>query len=59
MLVAVTIENLKILKYHTFWKTTLLLSIICRKCNNKDKKVFSEKESIEILIGLCENILLL
>ena len=28
---------------------TLVLSIICSKCKNEDKKLFKEDESIEIL----------
>ena len=37
---------------------TLVLSIICSKCKNEDKKIFKEEESIEILktLGLIENI---
>ena len=37
---------------------TLLLSIICSKCKNEDKKLFKEEESIEILkiLGLIGNI---
>ena len=45
----VTKENLKILKYHTLSKKTLVLSIINRKCKNEDEKIFKENESIEIL----------
>ena len=45
----VTIENLKILKYHTFSKKTLVLSIISSKCKNEDEKIFKENESIEVL----------
>ena len=44
MLFVVSIENLKILKYHT-----LFLSIICSKCKNEDQKIFKDKESIKIL----------
>ena len=42
---------------HIFEKT-LVLSIICSKCENEDKKVFKEGESIEILkfLGLIENV---
>ena len=29
---------------------TLILSITCRKCGNKDEIIFKEEESIEILI---------
>ena len=37
---------------------TLVLSIICSKCKNEDKKIFKEEDSNEILkiIGLIENI---
>ena len=37
---------------------TLVLSIICSKCKNEDKKILKEEESNEILkiIGLIENI---
>ena len=46
----VSIENLKTIKYHIYiLEKTLVLSIICSKCNNEDKKIFKEKESIEIL----------
>ena len=49
----------------TYWKLkkpkisyllekTLVLSIICSKCKNEDKKLFKEEESIEIskVLGL-------
>ena len=37
---------------------TLVISIICCKCKNKDEKLFKEEESIEILkiLGLVANI---
>ena len=37
---------------------TLVLSIICSKCKNKDEKIFKEEESIEILkiLGLVNSI---
>ena len=37
---------------------TLVLSIICSKCENEDEKIFKEEESIEILkiLGLINNI---
>ena len=37
---------------------TLVLSIICSKCKNKDEKIFKEEKSIEILkiLGLINNI---
>ena len=60
MLFVVSIENFKILKYHTFSKKHffLLFSIICSKCKNEDEKIFKEEKSIEILktLGLIENI---
>ena len=36
----------------------LVLSIICNKCKNEDKKSFKKEESIDILkiLGLIENI---
>ena len=45
---AVNIENFTNLKYHILQKK-LVLSIICIKCGSKDKKIFKEEESIEIL----------
>ena len=30
------------------FEKTLVLSIICSKCENKDEKIFKEEESIEI-----------
>ena len=37
---------------------TLVLSIICSKCKNKDEKIFKKEDSIEILkiVGLIKNI---
>ena len=37
---------------------TLVLSTICKKCENEDEKLFKEEESIEILeiLGLIKNI---
>ena len=37
---------------------TLVLSIICSKCKNEDKKLFKEEESTEIfkVLDLIENI---
>ena len=42
---------------HNFEKT-LVLSVICSRCENENKKIFKEKKSIEILtiLGLIENI---
>ena len=50
-------ENLKILKYHTFSKKTVVFSIICSKCKIEDEKIFKEEESIKILeiLGLFKN----
>ena len=49
MFFAVSIENLKILKYNTFWKKTLVLSISYSKFQNEDEKIFKEEEPIKIL----------
>ena len=37
---------------------TLVLSIICRKCQSEDEKIFKKEDSIDILkiLGLIENI---
>ena len=42
----VGIENLKILKYYTFSKKTSILSIICSKCKNEDKKYLNKKNQL-------------
>ena len=47
-LFAASIENLNILKYHTFFKKTLVISIICSKCENEDGKIFKEERLTEI-----------
>ena len=54
-------KNLKTLKYRTFSKKTLVLSIICSKCENDNEKIFKEEEPIEILkiLGLIKYIYLL
>ena len=46
------------LKISYLLENTLVPSIICCKCKNKDEKLFKEEESIEILkiLGLIENI---
>ena len=38
-------------------KKTLVLSIICKKCNNEGEKLFKEEESIDIrkILDLIEN----
>ena len=40
-----------------FLEKTLVLSIVCSKCKNKDEKIFKEEESIERLkiLGLISN----
>ena len=39
-------------------ENTLVLSIICSQCKNRNEKIFKEEESIEILkiLGLINNI---
>ena len=56
MLFVISIENFKKLKCHTFLEKNI--SVICSKCDNKDKNRFEEEESIEILkiLDLIENI---
>ena len=51
-------RKLKNPKISHIFEKTLVLSIICSKCENKDKKIFEEGESIEILkfLGLIENV---
>ena len=48
-LFVVNMKNLKTLKYHTFSKKTLVLSIIVSKCGSKDEKILKEEESIKML----------
>ena len=45
------------LKASYLLKKTLVLSIICKKCNNEDEKLFKEEESIDIrkILDLIEN----
>ena len=52
VLFAINTEILKALKYQTFSKKKLVLSIISSKCDSKDEKIFKEEESTEILIIL-------
>ena len=61
VLFAVIIKNQKTLKYLTIFEKTLVLSIICIKCENDNEKVFKEEEAIEILkiLGLIKYIFLL
>ena len=53
-----SIISLKTLKHRTVLKKTLVLSIVCSRCENKNEKIFKENESIEILqiFGLIKNI---
>ena len=39
----ISIENLKILKYHILKKKTLSLSIVYIKCGHEYKKIFKEE----------------
>ena len=43
---------------YIFEKKTFVLSVMCSKFENKDEKIFTEKESVEIskIIGLIKNI---
>ena len=61
MLLVVSTENLKTLKYHTFSEKHFSMtnpSMICSKCDSEDEKIIKEEESNEILrvLGLIENI---
>ena len=55
-LFAISIENLyknkykknKSIKISHLLQKTLVLSIICSKCENEDEKLFKEDESVEI-----------
>ena len=47
MLFLGSIENLKNLNIIHFRKKSLVLSIICSKCENKDENVFNEVKSTE------------
>ena len=47
-------RRLKKLKYHTFLKKTLSLSILYIKCAHEYEKIFKEKEILQIL-GLINN----
>ena len=54
----INIENLRKLKYHTFLKKALSLSIVYSKCGPEYEKICKEEKSIEILniFGLINNI---
>ena len=45
-------------KTASVFEKTIVLSLICSKCENKDDNIFKEKESMEILkiLGLIKNI---
>ena len=51
-------RELKNAKISYMFEKTLVLSIICSKCENEDEKIFKEEESNEILkiLGLIKNI---
>ena len=42
-------------KISCLWEKKIILSFICSKCKNKDKKMFKEEESVEILKTLSLN----
>ena len=42
-------RKLKNSKISYIFEITLLLSIICSRCENEDGKIFKEEESVEIL----------
>ena len=45
-------------KISHIFKNTLILSIVCSKCENKDEKIYKEQDSIETLeiVGIIKNI---
>ena len=45
-------------KISYIFKKTLVLSVICSKCENEDGNIFKEEESMEIskILGLIKNI---
>ena len=49
VLFVVNMKNLETLKHHIFSKKTLVLSIICSKCDSKEEKIFKEEKSIKTL----------
>ena len=55
---AINTDNLETLKYHIFFKKTLGLFIFHNNCGHECKKIFKEKESVQILkiLGLITNI---
>ena len=56
-IIMVNIKKLKTRNIYILGKK-IVLFIICSKCDSKDKKIFKEEESTEILriIGLINNI---
>ena len=50
-------RELKNAKISYMFEKTLVLSIICSKCEDEDEKIFKEEESNEILkiLGLIKN----
>ena len=52
------LENLKTLKHYIIFEKKIGRSIVCNKCGYEYKKIFKEKESIEILkiLGLNTNV---
>ena len=51
-------RKFKILKISYILDKTIVLSIICSKCENEVEEMFQEEESIEILkfLGLIKNV---
>ena len=58
VMLAINIENLKRLKYYTFFKKALSFSIAYSKCGHEYEETFKEEELVEILkiLGLINNI---
>ena len=54
---AISIENLKKLKYNIIFKKNIIFFIVYSKCSYEYKKIFNEEQSIEILkiFGLINN----
>ena len=45
-IIVISIVNLKIRKYDTLQKKTLILCIICSKCENEDKKHLKKQNQL-------------
>ena len=58
VLLVVNTQNLKILKYHIFTKSIIILSVISSKSGNEAEKIKIFEESIKILniLSLINNI---